>query len=55
MMIEEWGEYKGMKYPLQIKSQNAFSQFKTDYWDPSKHEAEKTFRISFNPNDLVRR
>ena len=50
--ILKWGEYKGYKYPLEIKVKDRLSIFKTDYWDPSVLDAESAFRVTFNPNEL---
>ena len=53
MMVDEWGTYKGMAYPVAIREQDALTNIRTDYWDPSPLDAEKAFKISFNPNDLL--
>jgi hypothetical protein len=55
IFFNEWGEYKGMKYPLEIRTSSGMSLFKTDYWDPRETSADKAFNISFNPNIAVER
>jgi len=51
--ILKWGEYKGYKYPLEIKAINRLAIFKTDYWDPSVLDAESAFNITLDPNKLA--
>lgn len=51
--ILKWGEYKGYKYPLEIKVENRLAIFRTDYWDPSVLDAESAFNITLNPNELA--
>lgn len=55
MIITSWGEYKGYKYPLEIRPQLVLAIYKTDYWNPSEEEADKAFNITFNPNDALQR
>jgi hypothetical protein len=51
--IISWGEYKEMRYPLEIHNRNSMAVYKTDYWDPRETDAEKAFNISFNPNIML--
>ena len=51
--INEWGEYKGFKYPLEITGENVPTHYKTDYWDIGMMDAEASFNISFDPYEIA--
>lgn len=53
VMIIKWGEYKGLKYPLELHGQASLIIFRTDYWDPREINAEEAFNISFDPNVVL--
>ncbi|HLF35620.1 MAG TPA: hypothetical protein VI583_15360 [Cyclobacteriaceae bacterium] len=51
--ITRWGDYMGLKYPLEINDESGISIYKTDYWDPRDVDAVKAFNISFNPAEII--
>jgi hypothetical protein len=53
MNIDEWGEYKGYKYPLKITGENIRAHHQTDYWDAGTMDAESSFAISFDPYKIA--
>ena len=53
MNIDEWGDYKGYKYPLKITGENIRAHYQTDYWDAGTMDAESSFEISFDPYKIA--
>jgi len=51
--INEWGEYKGFKYPLEVTGENIQAHYQTDYWDIGFMDAESSFSISFDPYKIA--
>lgn len=52
--FKEFSEYKGYKFPLEVASESMFATYRTDYFDPSHLDAEKAFKVTFNPNELIK-
>jgi hypothetical protein len=52
--INEWGEYKGFKYPLEVTVEGVMAQYKTDYWDIGMMDAESSFNITFDPYKIAK-
>ena len=55
MNIDDWGEYKGYKYPLKVTGENIRALYQTDYWDAGTTDAESSFEISFDPYKIADR
>jgi hypothetical protein len=53
MKIDEWGEYKGYKYPLKVTGENIRAHYQTDYWDAGTMDAESSFNVSFDPYKIA--
>ena len=53
MNIDEWGEYKGYKYPLKVTGENIRAHYQTDYWDAGTMDAESSFNVSFDPYKIA--
>jgi hypothetical protein len=53
MNVDEWGEYKGYKYPLKVTGENIRAHYQTDYWDAGKMDAESSFNVSFDPYQIA--
>jgi hypothetical protein len=53
MNINEWGEYKGFKYPLVVTNDRMGSYFQTDYWDIGMLDAESSFNVTFDPYEIA--
>lgn len=54
LIIKNYREYEGYKFPLELGSGSAMTIHKTDYFDPSPLPADKAFNISFDPNDYIK-
>jgi len=54
IFFKEYSEYKGYKFPLVIEAESMMAMYRTDYFDPSPLDAERAFKISFNPNELIK-
>ncbi|MGD9329034.1 MAG: hypothetical protein PVH48_08730 [Cyclobacteriaceae bacterium] len=55
MNVDEWGEYKGYKYPLKVTGENIRAHYQTDYWDAGTMDAESSFNVSFDPYKIAER
>mgnify|MGYP000585272896 CR=1 FL=1 len=55
MNIDEWGEYKGYRYPLKVTGENIRAHYQTDYWDAGTTDAESSFEISFDPYKIAQK
>ncbi len=55
MNIDEWGEYKGYRYPLKVTGENIRTHYQTDYWDAGTTDAESSFEISFDPYKIAQK
>jgi hypothetical protein len=55
MNVDEWGEYKGYKYPLKVTGENIRAHYQTDYWDAGTMDAESSFDVSFDPYKIAER
>jgi hypothetical protein len=53
MNVDEWGEYKGYKYPLKVTGENIRAHYQTDYWDAGTMDAESSFNVSFDPYKIA--
>lgn len=53
--INEWGEYKGFKYPLDVTVENVMALYETDYWDVGMMDAESSFKITFDPYKIAKK
>ncbi len=53
IFFKEFSEYKGYKFPLTITGESLLATYQTDYFDPSHLEADRAFKITFNPNILL--
>ena len=53
MNVDEWGEYKGYKYPLKVTGENIRAHYQTDYWDAGTMDAESSFDVSFDPYKIA--
>ena len=51
--VDEWGEYKGYKYPLKVTGENIRAHYQTDYWDAGTMDAESSFNVSFDPYKIA--
>jgi hypothetical protein len=54
LQFKEFSEYEGYKFPLEIHIESSFSSFRTDYFDPSHLEAERAFKVTLDPNKIIR-